>query len=352
VGVVGLCEYGVLARPGQTPFMLRYYPKAVAGEPDEVNQLKPLDAVGMLEVVAEFLPGRIRLSALREGKLMPGIVFTTVDQDLTNSECKADASGWAVWTPSSPGRYSVYVKDVIKSPGTFNNQKYDEVREFATLAFNWPLERTDADPEAVALFEKALASRAVWTDFPGFTADVAGEIDGRAYAGKVIVAKDGTVKAEVDDHAARPWLEDQLGSIAMHRMADDDRPKPILRFADDADDHALGRLLTFQGGRFASSYRVKDGQISVVNRHIGKFNMTINVIDNVANQEEKFLPRSYLVHYWDAASGRLDRVETVTERWSRFGKIDLPASHTVATATDAGLSVRSVTLSGQKLGAD
>ena len=39
--VVGRCEYGVLARPNQTPFLLRYYPKAVAGNPDEVNRLTP-----------------------------------------------------------------------------------------------------------------------------------------------------------------------------------------------------------------------------------------------------------------------------------------------------------------------
>ena len=31
--VVGECQYGVLARPNQTPFLLRYYPKAMAGIP-------------------------------------------------------------------------------------------------------------------------------------------------------------------------------------------------------------------------------------------------------------------------------------------------------------------------------
>src|SRR5262245_37331621 len=29
--VIGECQYGVIARSGQTPFLLRYYPKAVAG---------------------------------------------------------------------------------------------------------------------------------------------------------------------------------------------------------------------------------------------------------------------------------------------------------------------------------
>src|SRR3954453_16598779 len=41
VAVVGVCHYGVLARPGQTPLLLRYYPKAVAGRPGELNTLRP-----------------------------------------------------------------------------------------------------------------------------------------------------------------------------------------------------------------------------------------------------------------------------------------------------------------------
>ncbi|MCA1685409.1 MAG: hypothetical protein LC745_05385, partial [Planctomycetia bacterium] len=57
------------------------------------------------------------------------------------------------------------------------------------------------------------------------------------------------------------------------------------------------------------------------------------------------------VHYWDAASGRLARVETVQERWARVRAWDLPTDHTVTTSSDAGLSVRSVRLSGHRPGA-
>src|SRR5262249_42860468 len=39
--VVGQCQYGVLARPKQTPFLLRYYPKAVAGVAEELNRMIP-----------------------------------------------------------------------------------------------------------------------------------------------------------------------------------------------------------------------------------------------------------------------------------------------------------------------
>ncbi|MHC5542879.1 DUF3386 family protein, partial [Singulisphaera rosea] len=141
---------------------------------------------------------------------------------------------------------------------------------------------------------------------------------------------------------------DQLRSIAMHRLpepVDPSTPKPVLRFADDEDAHPLGRLLAFEGGRFASSYRIKDQQIMVVNRQIGDRNVTITVIDNERNRDGQYLPRSYSVQYWDTKSGKLDHVETIQERWQRVGNWDLPTSHTSTITSDAGLSVRTVTLS-------
>src|SRR5262249_3591123 len=75
------------------------------------------------------------------------------------------------------------------------------------------------------------------------------------------------------------------------------RGKPVLRFADAETDHPLGRLVAFEGGRFASSYRIKDRQIRVVNRDLGKRHMTITVLDNERTAEGRFLPRSYTVQY-------------------------------------------------------
>jgi hypothetical protein len=349
--VVGACEYGVLARPGQTPFLLRYYPKAMAGRPDELNRMVAWDQVP-LEVAAKVEGDRLRLSALKRGKPVPRAVFQAVDVDLTESQIVADETGTAVWTPPAAGEYSIYTRDVTRVAGELGGKPFEEVREFATLALAWPLARAGADPEAVALFQDALSCRAQWgDDFPGFSADAAGAIDGRAFSGRVTVRPTGSVEVKVDVPAARLWLEDQVGSIAMHRIAGatGDDARPTVRFADDCDDHPLGRLLAFEGGRFASSYRVKDHQIMVVNRHTGRLNMTITVVDNDKNAEGRYLPHSYLVHYWDAATRSLDRVETIQERWHRVGSWDLPAAHTVTTASDAGLSTRCVNLSGHAL---
>ncbi|MGE3820896.1 MAG: DUF3386 family protein, partial [Isosphaeraceae bacterium] len=201
IGVVGVCEYGVLARPNQTPFLLRYYPKAVAGKPDALNALKPAhgnlatDAKPVaLEIVPTFEGDRVRFVTLRSGTPIANLKFTAVDSDLSVSEFQAGSDGQVAWTPPKPGRYSVYVRDDVKSPGEHDGQRYDEIREFATLAFTWPLDRQDADAEAVEAFQSAVARRAVWNDFPGFTADVSGTLEGRPFSGEVAVSAEGEVK--------------------------------------------------------------------------------------------------------------------------------------------------------------
>jgi hypothetical protein len=293
---------------------------------------------------------RLRLVLLHDGKPAPGAVFITVDADLNNEKVTAGPDGQATWAPPAAGRYSIYTQVNSKQSGEVRGAKYEEIREFATLAFAWPLERKGGDSDAVSLFEDALAARAQWKAFPGFSSRIAGEVDGRAFDGRVTVDADGDVALETDDESARDWVQGQLESIVMHRQAPaSGRPKSVLRFADDRDDHPLGRLLKVEGGRFAASYRVKDRQITVVNRHVGRNDMTITTLDNERNSEGLFLPRSYVVQYWDDKTAGLLRTETVQDRWVRAGAFDLPAAHTVTTASDAGFSVRTFTLSDHRL---
>jgi len=350
VAVIGLLDYGVLARPGQVPFLLRHNPKAVAGDAETLNKLQSRPET-RLEIMPRFDGDHVELTVLRDGRPLADATINSVDVNLVGDEFKTDAAGRAQYTPPSTGVYSVYTQFVDKTPGEKDGKHYDEVREFATLAFTWPLRRTDADPAAVKLFDDALAARAKWTDFPGFTANVSGDVDGRAIEGEVTVAADGSVTIDAGDEPVADWLREQLQSLTMHRAASSNAPSgdAVLRFADDDDDHPLGRLLEFDGGQFASSYRIRDRQIMVVNRHFGEQDMTITVLDNQPTTDDRFLPRSYSVQYWDAATGKLDRTESVQDRWQHVGSFDLPQSHTVTTAAAGGLSVRSFTLSKHKL---
>jgi hypothetical protein len=354
--VVGECRYGVLARPNQTPFLLRHYPKAIAGNPDELNKMQPHGKLP-LELVATVDSDGLRFLALHYGKPVPQAELVTVDAKLSNVKLTADGEGRATWKPPALGTYSVYTSLRTKEAGKVDNKPYEEIRDFATISFTWPLERKDADPGAVALFEEALAARATWRDFPGFHAAITGNLDGRMFEGTITIDAKGKIAFSDSDPSAEEsvssWVREQLESIVLHRLVvparSEPRSKPVLRFGEPRDDHPLGRLLIFDGGRFASSYRVKDKQIFVVNRHVGKENMTITVLDNDRNAEGLFLPRSYTVQYWDAATGELKRTETVQERWQRVGQWDLPARHTAMQATATGLCVRSFSLTKHEL---
>lgn len=354
VMVVGECEYGVLGR-GKTAFLLRHFPKAVAGNPEQLNKLVPFGKPP-LEIVVSFEGNRVLLSALQHAKPLAAAEFIVIDATLKKQHVKADAAGKAEWKPAAPGNYSIYTRHTTKQAGEAGGKKYDEIRDFATVAFTWPLVRADADPEAVTRFEEAIAQRASWKGFPGFQARIAGNLDGRSFKGAVEVDAAGKVVYTDDDPSASEavdgWLQDQLDSIVLHRLARSDaraRAKPVIRFAESREDHPFGRLLIFEGGQFASSYRVKDKQVLVVNRHLGKENMTITVLENDRNADGLFLPRAYTVQTWDAANGALKRTETVQDRWTRVGSWDLPAQRTVTNATAAGLSTRSFALSKHEL---
>jgi hypothetical protein len=348
VSVTGFLEYGVLKR--ETSFLLRYYPKALSGDPASLRALKP-DPHSALEIDAKFEGDHVALTLLRDGNPVPGAEFTTVDDDLVNDEVKADTAGKATWKPPAPGFYCIYTKSVLKTPGQWKEKPYSEIREFATIAFRWPLSRTDADQEAVTSFQRALAARATWEQFPGFTAGIAGNVDGRAFSGKAKVAASGDVSLELDEGVVKSWVEQQLQSLVNHRLPS---PKeggpPVLRFGDQDKSNPLGRLLIFDGGQFASSYRVQDDRITVVNRHLGRQNMTITVLDDTRNADGKQLPRSYTVQYWNSDDGTLERTESISNRWTRVGRYDLPQSIIVTAATKAGLSVRSIQFSKQQLG--
>lgn len=343
VGVIGAWTYGVLSR--DVDFLLEHFPKALSGDPAELNKLTPHEATP-LEIMARFAEGRVELTALADGKPVPLAEFTTVDDDLLNDELVADKSGKVGWTPPGRGHYSVYVSRKVEREGTYEGEAYDEVRQFATLSFHWPPARSDGDAEAVSLFQDAIQARAQWREFPGFRAAISGSVAGRVFDGTVQVDKTGSVELDIDEPTVEGWVEDRLGSIVLHRMPQEESAEPpVLQFADNDTGHPMGRLLTFVGGSFASSYRVRDNQILVVNRNIGRQNFTITVLDNLKNAEGRYLPQSYVVRYWDAQSGQLLKSETVQQRWRRVAGLDLPAQVTVSTASAAGLQVRGIRLS-------
>jgi hypothetical protein len=348
LSVIGQGDYGVLARANKPAFLLRHYPKAIAGDPKQIAQFAPKSGLP-LEIMATVHGERLQFTALHDGKPLPAATLTVIDMSPKGTPLTAGKDGRATWQ-ATPGNFAVYLGHTRKQPGEHDGQKYDEVRDFCSLSFTWPLERSGADPAALKLFQDALAARAAWTGFPGFTADVEAYVDGHKASGTVNVTPEGDVTVSTAEEVVSPWIKDRLDSIVLHRLpGPTSKATPAVYFGDEDTAHPLGRLVVFPGGKFASSYRVKDRQLMVVNRHLGKTNMTITIVENDQNAEGKVLPHSYTVQYWDAATGKLRRAETVLERWQRIGGIDLPVLLRVTESTEAGLSIKTLRLAGHKL---
>ena len=215
-----------------------------------------------------------------------------------------------------------------------------------------------ADPVATKLLADSRAARAQWEKFPGFTADVEINFDGKVSQGVVKVEATGKVscvlmvltgRAEKLDGDAEAWAKRQLGSIVAHRIDDSASLNTPCAFSDGEANHPLGRAITVLSDELHSSYRVRDRQIIVVNRQMKDSRFSITVLENRTNKEGKFLPASYVVHYWDTKTGDLEKTESHLQTWIRVEGFDLPVTAQVITATK-NLSTRNLTLTNHKVG--
>jgi hypothetical protein len=211
--------------------------------------------------------------------------------------------------------------------------------------------KAEADPAATKLLTEARAARASWENFPGFTADLEVNVEGKVAKGRVTVTAKGEVTVEMPDpdEARGGWALHTLSSTVGHRLGGDAGPETPCAFADDVTDHPLGRAVRVLEGEFHSSYRIRDKQILVVNRQMKDSRFTITVLENAVNEEKKFLPACFVVNTWDAKTDALTNSETHHQTWKRVDKFDLPVELTVVTATPGKQEVRSLKLSNHRL---
>ncbi|HVS39606.1 MAG TPA: DUF3386 family protein [Gemmataceae bacterium] len=206
-----------------------------------------------------------------------------------------------------------------------------------------------ADPAATKLLADARAARAVWKDFPGFTADVEINIDGRLERRSLGVDSKGNII--MPDHSPGAWALRTLGSVIGHRLdnGEGDSETPCTFEGDDADN-PLGRAVRVLSDEFHSSYRIRDRQVIVVNRDMKDARFTITVMENEVNKEGKFLPVCFVVNTWDAKTNALTSSETHHQTWKRVDGFDLPESILVVSATaDGKQEARSLKLSNIQL---
>jgi hypothetical protein len=212
-----------------------------------------------------------------------------------------------------------------------------------------PADERKEDPEATKLFADARDARASWEGFPGFTANVEVNVEGKISRGTVEVDRKGAVVLSgIEDKDLAKSTRRQLASIVDHRMPSKGDSTPCT-FADEDAHHPLGRAIEVLNDEFHSSYRIRDRQVIVVNRTAKDLRFTITVMENRQNEEKQFLPVSFVVNWWDKEGNRLRRSEAFHQEWVRLGKFDLPASSMVVSAADGKLDARQLKLSNHKL---
>ena len=209
------------------------------------------------------------------------------------------------------------------------------------------------DPAAhAALREAHEAGYKFPQGFAGFTASLTFVQDGEAVSGRVTVRAPRDIQFDIEaDDTAIGWLKQEIGSMAGHRWpasyeAGDGRW--TLTLEDDAG-HPLGQTVNVHEDPFDSSYRLRDGHISQVNRQMGGTRFTITILDHQTAADGRSLPSDFTVAYWDIAGGRLTRADAYTDRYATVAGTSLPVGRRVVTSTDTGQTTRELILNGHEL---
>ncbi|WP_299467269.1 DUF3386 family protein [uncultured Gimesia sp.] len=217
-----------------------------------------------------------------------------------------------------------------------------------TPAKGQPETETDQEKAAATkLYQAAREARAVWRDFPGFTADVTVSYNGQMTQGKLTADKDFKVKLTLDDESLSEWSLPKLQSVIGHRKYRVQKPIPAT-FADQQVNHPLGRLVNIDDKNV--SFRLQNNVLTEVQRRSDKMWFTISTLDVWRTKEGGILPRDTSVTYRNPQTGAITSNRSNTFSFKRVGNFDLPEKMlTVECSENFERNVGSIKLSNHSL---
>lgn len=210
----------------------------------------------------------------------------------------------------------------------------------------------DGDPAAYALLKQAHDNRSAFpASLSGLTADVAVNDNGAEFTGALTYNTTGDVTLHLSGASTetQQWAHDELESALAHRRSEDfahGDGSHAITFAPD-DHSPLGRKVLLNDG-MNSSYRVKDGRLTEVNRSMGPMNFTITMMADRTVDGDRYLPSQFIVTYF-APGGAIQRVDAFTDEYARVAGAWVPSYRRVVTAEKGGFTTRSIALSHVKL---
>lgn len=129
------------------------------------------------------------------------------------------------------------------------------------------------------LFQSAYENRYTWDEtFPGYTADVELKQGEEVYTGKIRINPDLSVEvSEIEDPEVQESLYTQLRDVVTHRKRTPfDKAHGANRFSLGETDKSGAVEILVEGDAMGSNYRVRDNQISLVSRVMGRMAFTIH----------------------------------------------------------------------------
>ncbi|MCI0740033.1 MAG: DUF3386 family protein [Gemmataceae bacterium] len=370
--IAGICQYGVLAKGKADPFLLNYYARAVVG--DIVASSIIWD--GWSELPLEVLPAKSAkrtVKVLWQGKpaAKVEVVLTVPGVEAPVTKTSDEKGLVELETPKETGIYGIRARFVENKAGELGGEKYKEIRHYSTFTFvavkkgqanNQPVSapfspllqgdesgvKGKADPAATKLLADARAARAVWKDFPGFSADLEVNAGGKLHKGGVEVSAQGKVTLKLDAEGLKEAVRREITSLVAHRLPGGSLDTPCA-FTDDNLHHPLGRAIKVLNDELHSSYRIRDRQIIEVNRQMQDARFTITVLENQWTKEKQYLPSAYVVNTWDAKSGVLKSSVSHHNAWTRIGAFDLPTTTLTVRVTPEGIEAQRLTFSNYKV---
>ncbi len=329
-------DYGVFGKTG-APVRLIYYTKHLRSGCSEKCAKLAGETDHSLEVVPCSADPR-SFQVLWHGEPATGASVTVTDQQDNEDEFETSDKGLIEVPTDWEGPFAVRAmyRDTSDS-GTLAGQDYQGALHIATLTMSVPEQQHSASDVLIAAREH----RALWEDFSGFTASMTLTVNDDQFSGKVIVAEDGEVSFDVSDGAPQAWLERTVSSLVMHRLPGNEVGSGG-EFLRQVTPHPLGQEIELHGEGMGSIYRVNQDVVREVNREMGSGHFKISVLDIFTNAEGKYLPKVYVVTFWNDESGSISNTSTVMHEWQRVGKWDLPRTLTEVTSRPNGSEIRKI----------
>jgi hypothetical protein len=190
------------------------------------------------------------------------------------------------------------------------------------------------------LFQAAYENRYTWdSNFPGMTADVAARINNQTRTGKVRINSDLSVVVTMDEpkltsrttrtpdgkeqtvevDEGHEWLTNQLRDVVTHRRRKtfaEAHGKSSFSLGETDDTGAVEILVS--GDAMGSNYKIRDNQISLVSRVMGRVAFVINHLDKL-DTGEGYISTAYNAVFRNPQTDEVVRQVKFEDYYEKFG---------------------------------